>query len=258
MPLVPPPIAALVRLQLLTGARPTELLLLRGCDLDTTVDVWVLRPERHKTQHHGHVREIYFGPQAQAELRPWLTGNPDAFLFSPAAAAEAERNQRKKTARKTPRWPSHCKRQPAATRKRPPRDHYDVAGYRRAIHRAADVADEIARKDQPGEQRIIGRWSPNRLRHNAATLLRKNHGLEVSRIILGHQTAFTTEIYAEVDRAKAVHFTVRASRECEDKERAYSQRIGGETGGGRPVSQRSGGGSGRVQRTHTRKHSPDQ
>jgi hypothetical protein len=29
------------------------------------------------------------------------------------------------------------------------------------------------------------------------------HGIEVARIILGHSTAFTTEIYAEADKAKA-------------------------------------------------------
>ena len=48
------------------------------------------------------------------------------------------------------------------------------------------------------------RWHPNQLRHTAATRIRKRHGVEMARIILGHSTAFTTEIYAEVDRKKAV------------------------------------------------------
>ena len=34
--------------------------------------------------------------------------------------------------------------------------------------------------------------------------LRKRHGIEVARIILGHSTAFTTEIYTEADRDKAM------------------------------------------------------
>ncbi len=34
--------------------------------------------------------------------------------------------------------------------------------------------------------------------------LRKEFGVELARIILGHSTAFTTEIYAEVDRKKAM------------------------------------------------------
>lgn len=34
--------------------------------------------------------------------------------------------------------------------------------------------------------------------------MRKAFGIEVARILLGHKTAFTTEIYAEVDRDKAL------------------------------------------------------
>jgi hypothetical protein len=32
----------------------------------------------------------------------------------------------------------------------------------------------------------------------------RRHGIELARIILGHSTAFTTEIYAEQDRTAAV------------------------------------------------------
>jgi integrase len=47
-------------------------------------------------------------------------------------------------------------------------------------------------------------WHPGQLRHNAATWLRKEFGVELARIILGHATAFTTEIYAEADRQQAM------------------------------------------------------
>ena len=50
---------------------------------------------------------------------------------------------------------------------------------------------------------------PHRLRHNAATSLRKKFGVELARIILGHATAFTTEIYAEVDRQQAMEIVGR-------------------------------------------------
>ena len=46
-------------------------------------------------------------------------------------------------------------------------------------------------------------WSPNQLRHNAATELRKKYDIETVRTILGHATGFTTEVYAELDVAKA-------------------------------------------------------
>jgi hypothetical protein len=42
------------------------------------------------------------------------------------------------------------------------------------------------------------------LRHTAATRIRRRYGIEVARIILGHSTAFTTEIYAQADRRQAM------------------------------------------------------
>ena len=49
-----------------------------------------------------------------------------------------------------------------------------------------------------------GGWSPNQLRHSAATFLRKEFGIEVARIILGHSSAAVTEVYAELDQARAM------------------------------------------------------
>lgn len=48
------------------------------------------------------------------------------------------------------------------------------------------------------------RWHPHQLRHNAATELRKEFGLETARIILGHRSPAVTTIYAEQDRQKAL------------------------------------------------------
>jgi integrase len=53
------------------------------------------------------------------------------------------------------------------------------------------------------------RWHPHQLRHNAATNLRKEFGVELARIILGHKCAFTTEIYAEADRQQAMEVILR-------------------------------------------------
>jgi site-specific recombinase XerD len=47
-------------------------------------------------------------------------------------------------------------------------------------------------------------WSPNQLRHNAATRLRREHGIDMARIILGHSNLRTTEVYAEADRERAI------------------------------------------------------
>jgi site-specific recombinase XerC len=48
------------------------------------------------------------------------------------------------------------------------------------------------------------RWSPNRLRHSAATKIRRQFGLEAAQCVLGHSNAAVTEVYAERDLQKAV------------------------------------------------------
>jgi integrase len=49
------------------------------------------------------------------------------------------------------------------------------------------------------------RWHPHQLRHNAATLLRREFGLEAAQLTLGHASAQITDaVYAERDRAKVI------------------------------------------------------
>ena len=101
LPHLLPVVAAMVKLQLLTGARPGEIWPADG-DVDRTGEVWTIAPARHKTQHHGHARTIHVGPQAQAVLHPFLNAaDPAAPCFSPAAAAR-ERRARQHAARVTP------------------------------------------------------------------------------------------------------------------------------------------------------------
>lgn len=83
MPLLRPRIAAMVRLQRLTGMRPGELVAMRKDEVDRSGDVWVYVPRSHKTEHHGKSRSVYVGPQAQRVLGPLLLKAVD-FVF-PAA-----------------------------------------------------------------------------------------------------------------------------------------------------------------------------
>ena len=53
------------------------------------------------------------------------------------------------------------------------------------------------------------RWHPRQLRHNAATELRKEFGLEAPRIILGHRSAAITEVHAENDEQQAIEAMVK-------------------------------------------------
>jgi site-specific recombinase XerC len=74
------------------------------------------------------------------------------------------------------------------------------------VARACDLADRKAHADDesiPADERIVPRWSPNRLRHSMATEVRRRYGLEAVQVVLGHATANVTQIYAERDLALA-------------------------------------------------------
>jgi integrase len=188
-------VSALVDLQLLTGARGGELFTLRPIDLemDKKGGVWKVRPQDHKTAHHGHARTIFIGPKAQKVLQPFLTGRPvNAYLFSPKEAVEEHRAARA-AKRKTPlKYGNH----PGSNRVEKPRRevgaHYTAASYRRAIERACEKAR-------------ITTWHPHQIRHTAATLIRKQFGLEAARLALGHSSALVTDaVYAQRDEERVV------------------------------------------------------
>lgn len=196
---------AAIELQILTGARPGEVLSMRGRDLNTCGKVWEYVPESHKTQHHGKQRIIYIGPKAQAIVREFLKPDLGAYLFSPTDAQEAV-FAAKRAKRVTPMTPSQRARQRMAKPKKQPGERYTICSYRRAIANACRKADRQAheeRPETPSDQTLIPDWHPHQLRHNAATELRRQFGIELARIILGHSSAVTTEIYAEADSAKA-------------------------------------------------------
>jgi integrase len=206
LPYCPPHVESMIQLQLVTGMRPAEVCLMRPIDLDMSGRIWVYRPGSdqgqhgaHKTAYLGKEREVYLGPQAQAIIRPMLPLDMMAYIFSPLES-ERIRHAEQRRCRQTPVPPSQAKRHPKKHPKRSPRDHYETHSYRRAIKRAC----ELANRDLPEDSPLIPEWSPNQLRHNAATRLRKEFGVELVRIILGHATAFTTEIYAEADRQQAM------------------------------------------------------
>jgi integrase len=197
-PFVPSQIWAMVELQRLSGMRPSEVCQMRTIDIDTSGRVWAYIPESHKTEHHGRERRIYLGPSAQAVLRPWLRTDTTAYLFQPREV-EAERQAKRRRGRKTPRTPSERSRKRKANPKWSPRERYDTQSYSHAIAYAIRRANQV--NERSGDP--IPHWSPNRLRHNAATRLRKEFGLDVARAVLGHSSPAVTAIYAEVDGAKA-------------------------------------------------------
>ena len=184
LPYMPPVVRDMVRLQRLLGCRPTEVCRIRPGDIDRSTDIWIYTPETHKTEHHGKERPILIGPQGQAILLAYLDRGEGEYCFSPAESVRLQNidKRRKRQSKVQPSQQNRKKENP----QHQPGDRYDTCAYRKAIHRACDKAK-------------IPRWSPNRIRHTAATELRAQFGAEIARVVLGHSNLSTTEIYAERD-----------------------------------------------------------
>jgi integrase len=230
LPYMSPQVATMVKLQLLTGMRPGEVVVMRGMDLEMTGKVWAYRPGsevgphgKHKTAHRGQDRVIHIGPRAQEVLRPWLRLNLREYLFQPREAMEQYRAERRRK-RKTPLTPSQSQRRPKKEPKRAPSDRYRVSSYDHAVMDACDAAfpppEPLCRRDgetirkwlarigpegvaEVERWRKAQRWHPNRLRHAKATELRREFGLDAARVVLGHRSPQVTEVYAELDTNRA-------------------------------------------------------
>ena len=199
----------MIRLQLLAGMRPGEVCSVRPCDIDRSEDVWEFRPSSHKTEHHSRERVVFIGPEGQAVLSPYLLRPSDSFCFSPQEAVK-QQLEKQHAERVTPlkygNRPGFSRTGLKGKRAtRPPGDQYVSDSYRKAIHRACDIAfqpDEPLEGDALKIWQAENRWSPNRLRHTKGTEVRKRFGLEAAQVILGHSAANITEIYAERDAEK--------------------------------------------------------
>lgn len=175
---VPSAIAAMIRVQRLTGCRPQEVVLMRGIEIVRTNAIWEYRPGRHKMEHRNEdgdtdkERVVFIGPKAQAVLEPFLAGARGGYVFSPKRI-EHERVR-------------HLR----GVKPRPRRDHYSVAAYRQEIQRGCKRAG-------------VSKWCPLQLRHTSATMIRKQFGVERAQAVLGHSEIGVTQVYAEVDRDAA-------------------------------------------------------
>jgi integrase len=187
-----PVVADMVRVQLLTGARPGEICGLTPDQVDQTGELvqratkgafalpdgcWAIIPSQHKTAHRGKSRIIPVGPKAIEILRPYLDREPNKPCFSPQeskAKSIANRSKNKKKAKP--------KRKP----KRQPGQCYSGSAYAGAVYRGSVKAG-------------VPHWHPHQLRHTASTLLSREFGPEVARIVCGHSSLSATEIYVERD-----------------------------------------------------------
>lgn len=226
-------VAGIILLQWWTGARSGEIVAMRPCDIDRSGAVWLLRPQHHKTEHHGKSREVAFGPHAQEVLKPFLdrlpTPDPMKPVFSPERA-EQERALRLAADRKTRVQPSQVARKLERERRRrnnlrgrAPRDAYDSNSYARAIKRGVDavnafavaaaikrvVLPQIESRAQKRVVRSIDNLPANATQEQVARALaralRIELGGESARVVLEPLVERATDAMGQVDKIPRWH-----------------------------------------------------
>jgi integrase len=200
-----------------SGARPGELTSLSTSMIDTAGSVWVARLTRHKNQHRGQIRELLFGPQAQAALTPWLLPKrPDEPIFSPKRIDPRRKRGARKPGREYGRSGLntavrracekafvHPELKAILDRPAPDGGYAQIKAWRKA--RDAEVRTwKRKNRDALREWEGAHYWSPNQLRHAAATRLREQHGIEAAQVALGHAKPDTTLIYSAAAKARAI------------------------------------------------------
>jgi integrase len=195
VPHLPRHVRGLVQFQRLTGCRPAEACRLRLCEVDTSGEVWVYTPARHKSAWRGHARHIGIGPQAQALLNEFTGGlSPEDFVFSPQRQQQ-ERYTAMRLARKTRVQPSQVSRKKRRPKKQPG-ERYTPASVGRAVRLACGRAG-------------VPVWCPYQLRHAAGARARRTLGLDAAQALLGHRTLGMTEHYSKLTVEDVVKVAAR-------------------------------------------------
>jgi integrase len=192
---LPRHVRGLVRFQQFTGARPGEACRLRMADVDTSREVWVYSPARHKTAYRGQRRFIAINRACQELLGEFLVGlSPEDFVFSPRRQRE-ERYARLRQERKTKVPPSQRNRKKAHPMILP-QERYTPHGYAHAVRAACRKAG-------------VARWCPYQLRHAVGAKVRRSLGLDAAQSMLGHKTVAMTEHYAKLTVDDVVEVAAR-------------------------------------------------
>ena len=204
---MPPSLAQMVELQLLTGMRPGEICGLTASQIDVSGQDWFYRPIQHKNRWRGHTREIPLVGRARKIVEARMANRPlTRPLFTPAEA-QVERIAARHAVRTTPLGQGN---RPGTNRKPKPRtkpgQRWNPTNYRQAILYAVKATNKARTAQAEGtgrEASLIPDWYPYQLRHTAATLIRAECGLDAARAVLGHRTLEMADHYAEIDRTAA-------------------------------------------------------
>jgi len=195
LPHLPKMVADMILLQRYTGCRPGEVCGLVCGEVDRSDPTWVWKPQRHKNEWREHDRVIAIGPRGRRVLEPYLKRGSEEYCFV-ASESEAARNAARRAARTSQMTPKHRARRKLAAQRKRPRSPYTEVAYRRAIARAC-------------AKHGIPHWNPNQIRHTAGTEARNEEGWDAAQVRLGHKSARTTEIYAELTLKRQIEVAER-------------------------------------------------
>jgi hypothetical protein len=167
LPFMPPVLADMVRFCRLVSCRPMEACNLRMADVEPCAGVLKWTLDRHKTAHHGVIKQIPIGPRAEAIVRRWAAGkSPDTPVFARADRdrVKVEGTIRTKAYRST-------------------REAFTTEEIRKAIQSACDLAERP-------------RWTTYQLRHAGLGEVRAELGVEAEAAVAGWTSAKLAYHYA--------------------------------------------------------------
>ncbi len=187
----------MLRVQIATGMRPSEVCSLRPIDIDRTGTTWMFRPAKHKTANKGVRKAVPIVNDARDAIENYLNRGPESYCFSPRETV-SWLNTQKRAARKSKVQPSQLDRSKPDPMKQAG-DCYDSMSYRKAIQTASKKAQVPA-------------WTPYQVRHLVATAVRDSVGIECAMALLGHREVSMTEHYTRTSEQKAIEAAQHAPK----------------------------------------------
>ncbi len=179
IPFMPAQIRTAVEIQLVSGARPGEVVRIKEAWITKhSDDLWIFTIPKGEAKVRTKPRPIPLGPRAIKAIKPFMDRDPDRFMLSPAESLEDSMGY-------------------VRSGKRAPRERYDSQTYREAIHRACDKAFPVPDScDDPKSWIKRHRWNPNELRHWALSEIEFATDDKSAATVAGHSGhKITNEVY---------------------------------------------------------------
>jgi integrase len=179
-----PIVRDMLRVQMGTGMRPSELCRMTPAQINRSGAVWLYLPTEHKTKKRGKTRVVPLVGDARDAITDYLNRDPHSPCFSPVETMAWIRSKQR-----AERTGGGSRKKLKDSPKKCPGDKYTPCSYRQAIQTAAKAAG-------------VENWSPYQVRHLVGTAL--GGSLEQAKAMLGHANIRTTERYAHIQASQSI------------------------------------------------------